>query len=384
MKNITEQSRPKWNELNLNPPPLFYGSSSGVFRIYPGTPYNCSTFDPRLRPWFIAVTGPKSIVIILDTSLSTGKNNRINDLKEAVKLVINTLSLSDYVSLITCSDVEQLRLTSKFVKATNDNKKDLLDRLDSITDETVRGGDNFNLCFNEAFDIMDQNEELTAGSQKAIMFFTDGTKTNSESSREDSLIESINEHVLNYTRNNMKPPVFFTYSFSGTDSELPKKIACETNGFWRGIDIEYKFETMSTYFKYFSLGLSDSQNENFTARVEPYDFASDQALGTTVSAPAYDRSVDPPVLRGVVAMDITIAALKKASGVHDESVIFELIQELVDRSVPKDSNIQLDNCTLESLRYHDDKYNATCSNLCTNITIFGVKECTMSPTLSLP
>jgi hypothetical protein len=166
------------------------------------------------------VTGPKSIVIILDTSLSTGKNNRINDLKEAVKLVINTLSLSDYFSLITCSDVEQLRLTSKFVKATNDNKKDLLDRLDSITDETVRGNNNFNLCFNEAFDIMDQNEELTAGSQKAIMFFTDGTKTNSESSREDSLIESINEHVLNYTRNNMKPPVFFTYSFSGTDSEL--------------------------------------------------------------------------------------------------------------------------------------------------------------------
>jgi hypothetical protein len=110
--------------------------------------------------------------------------------------------------------------------------------------------------------------------------------------------------------------------------------------------------------------------------VEPYDFASDQALGTTVSAPAYDRSVDPPVLLGVVAMDITIAALKKASGVHDESVIFELIQELVDRSVPKDSNIQLDNCTLESLRYHDDKYNATCSNLCINITIFGVKECT--------
>jgi len=47
---------------------------------------------------------------------------------------------------------------------------------------TVDGVGNFELCFNEAFDVMQKNEELIAGSQKAIMFFTDGTKTTSESS----------------------------------------------------------------------------------------------------------------------------------------------------------------------------------------------------------
>ena len=371
MKNYTEQHRSKWKELTLNPPPLFYGSSSGAFRIFPGNPKDCSTgksFDPRLRPWF--VTGPKRIVIILDTSKSTGYHY-INKLKEYVTLVIDTLSLSDYVSLITCSDVEQLRSTSKFERATNDVKNRLRDRLNNIT---VDGGGNFELCFNEAFDVMQKNEELIAGSQKAIMFFTDGLKTTSESSNEASLIESINKQVIFYKKHNMKPPVFFTYSIS-TESQLPKAIACKTNGFWRVIDVDNKWETLSPYFKYFSMGLSDSQNQEFVAWVEPYYFASGQGLGTSVSAPVYDKSVDPPVLEGVVTIDITKAALQKASGVQNDDIFFSVIQEWVNQSVAKYSNIQLDDCQMESLRYHVD-YNATCSNLCTNITNFGVKECT--------
>ena len=240
---------------------------------------------------------------------------------------------------------------------------------------TVDGVGNFELCFNEAFDVMQKNEELIAGSQKAIMFFTDGTKTTSESSNEASLIESINKQVIFYKKHNMKPPVFFTYSIS-TESQLPKAIACKTNGFWRVIDVDNKWETLSPYFKYFSMGLSDSQNQEFVAWVEPYYFASGQGLGTSVSAPVYDKSVDPPVLEGVVAILITKAALQKASGVQNDDIFFSVIQELVNQSVAKYSNIQLDDCQMESLRYHVD-YNATCSNLCTNnITNFGVKECT--------
>ncbi|MFN9982184.1 MAG: hypothetical protein ACK53Y_19815, partial [bacterium] len=81
--------------------------------------------------------------------------------------------------------------------------------LDQLNNITVGGESNFELCFNEAFEVMKKNDVLIAGSQKAIMFFTDGTKTTSESSKEASLINSINERNRNYTINNMKPPVFF-------------------------------------------------------------------------------------------------------------------------------------------------------------------------------
>jgi len=369
MKNYREQSRPRWNDLNMNPPPLFYGSSSGVFRFYPGKPFNCSdTFETRLRPWFTSVTGSKNIIILLDTGGSMGRNDGINDSKKIITLVIKSLSPSDYVSLITCNNV-----ISKFGAATDDFKKELLDQLNNIT---VGGESNFELCFNEAFGVMQQNDEIvSAGSQIAIMFFTDGAKTIFESSKEDSLINSIKEKVQNYKSNNMESPVFFTFSYPDSDSKLAKTIACETNGVWSGIDVKHEWDTLKPYYNYLSLGLSDPQKKDYVTWVEPYKFLSGQGRGPSVSAPVYDRSVYPPVLAGVVAMLITMDDLKRATGVQNEDLILKLIQDRVHQSVPKNSKIQLNHCQMESLRYRE-KYNATCSDSCPNITIFGVNKCT--------
>lgn len=51
---------------------MYYGSSNGVFRMYPAATDKCvdndSTYDPRVRPWYVAASsGPKDIVLVLDT-----------------------------------------------------------------------------------------------------------------------------------------------------------------------------------------------------------------------------------------------------------------------------------------------------------------------------
>lgn len=51
----------------------YYGSTAGVFRLFPGREWDTNfagfynDYDPRLRPWYIAATsGPKDVVIVLD------------------------------------------------------------------------------------------------------------------------------------------------------------------------------------------------------------------------------------------------------------------------------------------------------------------------------
>ena len=50
--------------------------------MYPGNPGKCpngkNNYDPRVRPWYVAAsTGPKDVVLILDTSGSMGNHGRI-------------------------------------------------------------------------------------------------------------------------------------------------------------------------------------------------------------------------------------------------------------------------------------------------------------------
>merc|ERR1712130_825252 len=97
----------------------------------------------------------------------------------------------------------------------------------------------------------------------------------------------------------------------------PKQIACENDGVWARIeDDEDLSESMGAYYKYFAYGLGGSNNDDFVAWVEPYLFATGVGLGTTASAPVYNRKVDPPILAGVVGLDFSFAAMEVALGVE--------------------------------------------------------------------
>jgi hypothetical protein len=94
-----------------------------------------------------------------------------------------------------------------------------------------------------------------------------------------------------------------------------------------------------------SLGLG---NEDFTAWVEPYEFFNAKIMGTAVSAPAFDRSVDPPVLVGVVAMDFPMSALDRALGVSIGSTT--TFDRVVQASTAVCPNLEISTCQLEAFR----------------------------------
>ena len=109
-------------------------------------------------------------------------------------------------------------------------------------------------------------------------------------------------------------PIMFTYSLgSGADADIPQKIACDTNGLWAQIpDGADLYTYMGTYYRLFAGGLSS--NTDFVAWVEPYPFATGGEMGTTVSAPVYDRLGGTNEFLGVVGMDLTVAAMEEVRG----------------------------------------------------------------------
>ena len=59
-----------WDNLGVEPEAWYFGSHTGAFRMWPASHWDeCGKFDPRVRPWYVAASsGPKNIVMILDTS----------------------------------------------------------------------------------------------------------------------------------------------------------------------------------------------------------------------------------------------------------------------------------------------------------------------------
>ena len=55
MVNKYNQDKEVWKSLGVDSPQMFFGSSTGVFRIFPARQSReCGSFDPRLRPWYQA------------------------------------------------------------------------------------------------------------------------------------------------------------------------------------------------------------------------------------------------------------------------------------------------------------------------------------------
>lgn len=81
----------------------YFGSWTGVMRIFPGASYDkvCGDYDPRIRPWYVtASSGPKDVVILLDISSSMRNNNFLDVAKDAVKSVLETMNEYTFVNVV--------------------------------------------------------------------------------------------------------------------------------------------------------------------------------------------------------------------------------------------------------------------------------------------
>jgi len=61
MVNKYNQDMKFWQNIGVSSPQMFFGSSTGVFRIFPARQSReCGVYDPRLRPWYQATVSSRS------------------------------------------------------------------------------------------------------------------------------------------------------------------------------------------------------------------------------------------------------------------------------------------------------------------------------------
>jgi len=361
-----EAEKTYWAAYGVTPPPSYFGSVNGLFRIHPAKPTVddlCNTFDNTKRPWFVAATsGPKDVVMILDISGSMNQRGRLPLMIEAAHRVLDTLTVGDHVGVVVFSD-DALTLMDDMLQATEANIESLKSQISAITAD---GGTNFLAGFNVAFDLLARStkKEDTSGCASALLFLTDGEMNTPAGVTAIQVINSINQREIELNIS----PLIFMYGLgeiaAGNDAtEDLKTIACATGGMWSHVEDGGDLaSSMSNYYKRFALGLGEGSNEGFAAWVDPYLYSDGYTLGTTVSAPVFDRSVEPPVLVGAVGLDIPMSVMDKALGVDAGSR--ETLNKLVLRSTAFCPTSNLTNCVLQSLRLEAGTDEALCEGEC--------------------
>jgi len=226
--------------------------------------------------------------------------------------------------------------------------------------------------------------ELHNNCNSAVLFLTDGEMPDPSDVTEQDVIELVTNRLNATMQSSGKPILFFTYSI-GTANEnvhkFPKELACSTElGVWSKIDDESKlFESLTSYYRLFALGLG---NKGAVAWVEPYNFATGGVVGTTVSAPVYDRNHDPPLFLGVVGMNFPLTAINKALG-SESGNRQAAIDRIVKASTANCPSLNLTLCELESFRRLSSAGDeAICDLSACNASDFVQVEATKCPSVS--
>ena len=201
-----EEQKPLWDKLGLSTPFMYFGAQNGAFRVYPAHPLEkCDQYDPRLRPWYIAASsGPKNVVLVLDTSGSM-LGRRLNLMKEAAKQVIKTLTVGDRIAIVHFSDSATIigQDDTFLLTASLENKGMLEQRIDDLV---ASGTTNFRDAFKAAFKVMNDSidQEFHVDCTTAILFLTDG-KMNTDVT-EQSVLALVNSSITDLEK---KPVLFF-------------------------------------------------------------------------------------------------------------------------------------------------------------------------------
>jgi len=245
--NAEKHSDINWNFMGMQ--------ETGLYRNYPLI-YQCRTenqcsgcSDPRYRSWYAeAASGPKDVMIVVDTSGSMKKNNRIEKLKAAVGWVLNTLSKYDRASIVSFSSSARAypanKLMMKMDVVGRAKMKDYVQSLDALGDTNMGAG------LTQAFDIIENSRKQgqTSKCQSVMLFLTDGDNTGDEDPL--TVAQRLNSGDT-MTR-------IFSYSF-GDDSNkgLMKRLACQNQGVWQRVPDSGDLKSvMAGYFMYLAAGLS--------------------------------------------------------------------------------------------------------------------------------
>ena len=326
----------------------YIGTPTGLFRQFPGdVDETCSGYDPRVRPWYVAATnGPLNVILVLDTSASMVRHNRLKRMKEAALDIVQTLSLVNHIGIITFSDAAQHKNISEdgtLVRATSENINKVQEKINTLDDD-IGWNTNFEDGFRKAFALLNHTEEArseTIHCPTAILFLTDGDPTAGEQN-EEALVSKI--QAWNRREDNNTRAFVFTFAVGTVaQTSTAKAIACGNNGIFSRITDEGLIrDKLSHYYDFLSAFIIGED----VVWVEPYVDALGLGNVTTVSRAVHDYTVFPPELVGVVAVDILVTDLQKA----DPDNWMEGISFLASQARCADVHSELSPCRLKALR----------------------------------
>jgi len=365
----------------IEPPPIFFGSHEGVFRIYPAryiTSDWATRFDARTRPWYVAATTfvPKNIVLVLDTSGSLRSNLGI--LQETAKQLIRNLTDSNNIAVIHFNNMSHVigDINNPFKPANETNKLNLTNEIEGLVTSGLK---NLYIALNTSFDILDQF--IAQGScQNAIIVLTGGdTKFTGDTFSEDDIINLVTTRLndTSYKIGGNSSIPFFIYSIGGDDSDTDlfyQKLACQQiAGFWSKIENENMIiSRLSAYRQLFAYGSFEGpQNVSWS---DAYTFAFGGVNGSTVFTPVFDNSTSPPRLLGVAGMNLSVKAMKivlKDEADEGRNSWNDILSTRQKYAQPKCENLMFNRSQFETFR----SFVSTDSICTTNFTPKAASDC---------
>lgn len=274
-------------------------------------------YDVRAKSWYSQhVTGPKDIVLVLDTSGSMKENSRGILALQAARRVLGQLSVSDLATVVTFSDAARAPPGGPVLRQmTRAHREELLKWLDGTNFD---GGTNFEAGLRMAFEALrgaDGTERShpiedhvgfpirsTENCEKLVLFLTDGHATEGEKSVEGlaRLLEEWNKGL---------GARLLTYSFgAGAAKRESRDLACSAGGVWwhveEGADLA---DAMTSYYKVLAVSKSEKPEDRpVRFQYYPYDLAGGFDLGAC--AAVFDRTTTPNMLFGLSCMSANMLA----------------------------------------------------------------------------
>ncbi|CAD7961022.1 unnamed protein product [Amoebophrya sp. A120] len=246
----------------------------GNYIQWPAMQWTRNGYDPRYRPWYAMIaSGPKNIIIVIDTSGSMQQANRLVLAKEAAIKVLGTLTIWDYFLVISfSSDVKGMY--DHVVPATDTNKQAATNWINALaTGGTTNFRSTLNIAFNRAkratiFDgTSDPDRCFSAQCKTTILFLSDGIPDAWDPSSDGQNLRDLNPGTQ------FK---LFTYALGvGADTSVLSQLASDHGGEMRQVsDGGNLANTMADYYK----KLGDDRDINAVRWMRYTDIVSQTTL----------------------------------------------------------------------------------------------------------
>ena len=329
-----------WSNAHPDTSWAFFGfQQSGIYRSWPAI-YQCRTeqqcsgcSDPRYRGWYAsAASGPKDVVIVIDTSGSMQSNNRIARAKEAASWVVNTLTSSDYASVVRFS-TSASTWSSTLMPMTAENKASMKRWINELS---AFGTTNMERAMDLTFDILEASSSVSSSNcqdNRNIVFMTDGDQTDGDvlshtTSRNGGLTYDSQTNLDSFDSVGIaRVHAFAVGDYANT--VVTKSLACQNAGLYRQIPdadaANIMKEAIASYYLMSAASLVSSAGVGEVGARWTDVYEDGQGLGAmfAVCSAMYDYSLEPMDFFGVVCIGISMStwnALPGANNEHDDIV----------------------------------------------------------------